>query len=223
VKIAEAHISEEYVFGARAPMSNSNWKGPWDCAEFASWCVFQATGVLYGVEPQNNAVLADAFTGFWGQQAQRDGAVISVEDAARTPGASVLRIPSASRIGHIVISDGTGGTVEAHSTNRGVIRHTLTDRRWDMGVLVPGVRYFMNENAVVIAPPAIVFRVTRPMMRGPKIKAIQKALNSAGFSAGEPDGVYGPQTASSVQAFQRDQGLVADGEAGPATVEALGQ
>jgi peptidoglycan hydrolase-like protein with peptidoglycan-binding domain len=39
----------------------------------------------------------------------------------------------------------------------------------------------------------------------------------------EADGVYGPRTELAVAAFQRSQGtLVPDGEAGPATLKALG-
>ena len=68
--LAIKHLGEPYVLGARAPMGNSKWRGPWDCAEFASWCLFQGTGVLFGVMPRNNPVAADAFTGFWADQAR---------------------------------------------------------------------------------------------------------------------------------------------------------
>ncbi|MBN1239495.1 MAG: peptidoglycan-binding protein, partial [Gammaproteobacteria bacterium] len=42
-----------------------------------------------------------------------------------------------------------------------------------------------------------------------------------GYATGSLDGVFGPQTASAVRAFQADSGLVADGEAGPKTLKAL--
>ena len=173
--LAETHIGEPYVLGARAPMGNSGWTGPWDCAEFASWCVFQASGVLFGASPRDNPTLADAWTGFWTEQTVQENAVVSVDVAARTPGACVLRSPTAARTGHIVISDGTGGTVEAHSTDRGVIRHTLTNRRWDTGVLVPGVQYFSSEEGVELAPPSPIIRVTDPLTRGSLVRAAQAA------------------------------------------------
>ena len=69
-ELAIRHEREPYVLGARAPLTNAKWKGPWDCAEFASWCLYQATGVLFGVMPRHNAVSADAFTGFWADQAR---------------------------------------------------------------------------------------------------------------------------------------------------------
>lgn len=134
----------------------------------------------------------------------------------------MLRLPGAARTGHIVISDGTGGTIEAHSSRKGVIRHTLSNRRWDAGILVPGVEYFMAETPLVVAPPAEVLHITRPLMRGGRIKALQKELTRRGYHPGTVDGVYGPQTASAVQVFQGDSGLVPDGEAGPATLAKLG-
>lgn len=219
--LARKHLGQAYVLGARAPMANPNWAGPWDCAEFVSWCVYQATGVLYGTEPRDNPVLADAFTGFWAQQAQAQGHAIRVEDAAGIAGAAVVRRPRAGLIGHIVISDGQGGTVEAHSKARGVIEGTLSGRRWDLGVLVPGVDYLRGEAPVQLAPAPTVLRLTEPLTRGESVRKLQARLNELGFAAGHADGIYGPQTAHAVRLFQDREGLVPDGEAGPATLKRL--
>jgi hypothetical protein len=219
---AALHIGEPYILGARAPMSNAGWRGPWDCAEFASWCVFQTSGILFGTQPQDDPTRADAYTGFWADQSSMSGNIVSVEDAARIPGACVLRVPGSSRIGHIVISDGQGRTVEAHSSARGVIRHTLDGRRWDLGILVPGILYHMHEDPVPLAPPGRILRLTDPMMRGPRIEALQRFLTDQGYHPGAIDGIFGPQTADAVQEFQLDNGLVADGEVGPATAPLLG-
>lgn len=220
--LARPHLGERYVFGARAPMADGGWHGPWDCAEFASWCVYQASGVLYGVEPRHDPILADAFTGYWAQHARADGAMIAIEDAARIPGACLLRIPTSDRVGHIALSDGAGGTIEAHSTNTGVIQHRVSGRRWDGGVLVPGVRYFMADETVEVVQPMEILRLTHPMMRGPRVRAVQEALLNRGFSPSVIDGVYGPQTESAVQSFQLVHGLVPDGEVGDLTWRALG-
>ena len=122
--IADNHLGEPYILGARAPMSDPGWKGPWDCAEFASWCVYHASGVLFGVSPRDDPVQADAFSGFWLDQAIAAGAVITVEEAASIPGAVVVRAPLTGRTGHVVLSDGAGGTIEAHSAAKGVLRVT---------------------------------------------------------------------------------------------------
>jgi hypothetical protein len=79
-------------------MSNASWKGPWDCAEFASWCVHQSTGILFGTVPSDDPVRADAFTGFWADQALAAGTDIRIEDALRVPGAALLRVPSAASL-----------------------------------------------------------------------------------------------------------------------------
>lgn len=224
VRIATAHVGEPYVLGARAPMSNSGWKGPWDCAEFVSWCVYQASGILFGTEPRNNPVLADAYTGYWASQAQKGSYTISVEEAALIQGAAVLRIPHTGAIGHIVISDGKGGTLEAHSHKTGVIRSTLSDRRWDFGVLVPGIQYLRADEAVQLTVPDTnaILRLTQPLTQGRFVLAVQKALDAKGEPVGTIDGVYGPQTAHAVANFQAKAGLVVDGEVGPKTWEALG-
>jgi hypothetical protein len=46
---------ERYVLGAFAPKDNANWTGPWDCAEFASWVTFQASGLLLGCHQQRRS------------------------------------------------------------------------------------------------------------------------------------------------------------------------
>jgi len=170
---------------------------------------------------------ADPYTGFWGEDAEADhqrygGVIVSAELAARTPGAFVLRKPGIYRkVGHIVISDGTGGTVEAMSSNRGVVQASLNGRWWDYGILVPGVQYFMNETPVELTPPHRVLRITTPLLRGAMVEAVQRALSGLGYKPGSIDGIYGSQAANAVSAFQSDQGLVVDGEVSDETLNAL--
>lgn len=223
VTLAATHLNERYVLGALVPKDNPNWKGPWDCAEFASWVYFQVTGRLYGcVNDHKNPAVADAHTGAWKTDAEDLGMIVSIEDAARTPGAFVLRFPSGG-IGHIVISDGKGGTVEAHSAADGVRRLTLANRRWDMGILPPGISYKQSVSPIATPPaPTIVYRLTNPLMTGPAIKTIQQALAAKGFDPGSPDGQFGPHTAAAVRAFQISVGLTPDAEVGPVTAHSLG-
>jgi hypothetical protein len=223
LQIARPHLSEPYFLGALAPKDNSNWKGPWDCAEFASWLVFQAAGFLYGCDNNSgNPARADAFTGFWLDDAQTRGQVVSVDQAARTPGAFVLRKPQPGAIGHIVVSDGKGGTVEAHSHKDGVIASTLAGRRWDLGILVPGIQYTSGPGVVVPSPQTAIFRLTTPPMTGAKVREIQQRLAAAGFDPGRIDGAFGAHTHAAVVAFQLSNGLAGDGEVGPLTALALG-
>ena len=60
---------------------------------------------------------------------------------------------------------------------------------------------------------ALSFRL--PMLRGADVRQAQQALRRAGLLALEPDGVFGPATRDAVLAFQRANGLLADGILGP--------
>ena len=221
--IATKHIGERYILGAMAPKNNANWKGPWDCAEFVSWVAYQVTGKLYGcLRNTADPASADAYTGYWARDAKNLLHRISVDDAVRTPGAILLRIPAPGLIGHIVFSDGTGGTLEAHSSKKGVIASTVSGRRWDMGLLLPDVVYSVNEEGATTLPVPKVLRLTKPRMKGPEVKQLQQALKAQGYDPGPLDGEFGPKTAAAVAAFQLVKDLVPDGEAGPKTLKALG-
>ncbi|HEX7375200.1 MAG TPA: peptidoglycan-binding protein [Steroidobacteraceae bacterium] len=221
VRLARRHVGEPYVLGARAPMAAKQWHGPWDCAEFASWCLYRTTGVLYGVKPENDPLRADAYTGWWIEQARRDRATVPLAVAVSTPGAFLLRAAAKEWVGHIVISDGQGGTIEAHSSRDGVILGTVEKRRWDYGVIVPGVPFVTSDRLPAVKVTVETLRLKRPMMTGVLVKQVQRALRAAGFAPGPIDGEYGPQTAHAVQQFQDQRGLVADGEVGPATLRRL--
>jgi hypothetical protein len=227
LQIAATRVGERYVLGANVPKDNPDWTGPWDCAELVSWAVFQAAGILYGcANDDGNPATADAFTGYWVRDANRFGKIITVAQAAQTPGAAVSRLAVPHALGgHIVISDGRGGTVEAHSSADGVIKGSLANRRWDFGILVPGISYADAAAAAPVPAPAAppkIFRQTTDLTPDPVVKRIQDALSAAGFNPGKSDGIFGSHTEAAVIAFQDANGLTPDGEVGPHTADALG-
>lgn len=57
--------------------------------------------------------------------------------------------------------------------------------------------------------------------RGEMVEKLQTALNQHGYNV-SVDGIYGQQTTNAVKRFQQDNGLAADGIAGPLTQSALG-
>jgi putative chitinase len=57
---------------------------------------------------------------------------------------------------------------------------------------------------------------------GPQVVKLLKKLQKAGINPGDTDGDFGPATQAAVLAFQKSEGLLADGVAGPRTLEALG-
>ena len=58
--------------------------------------------------------------------------------------------------------------------------------------------------------------------RGSEVTQIQQRLQELGYDPGKADGIFGERTQQAVLAFQRDQGLSADGIVGEKTLAALG-
>lgn len=217
--IAKEYIGSRYILGSFAPKDEKNYSGSFDCAEFVSYCIFQTFGILYGCSTSDilRADKADAYTGFFDRDATKKGIIITVEQAARTPGAILLRVPTGSAIGHVVFSNGDGKTTEAHSASKGVIQSKVDGRRWSYGILLPEIPYKENKVVKTAAPP-VVFRLKKPFMQDEFIGKIQKALKIP------VDGVYGPITQAAVVFYQKKAGLIPDGEVMPGgqTAKSLG-
>lgn len=58
--------------------------------------------------------------------------------------------------------------------------------------------------------------------KGEAVKRLQRALDKKGFQPGKIDGDFGAGTEAALMAFQRSEGLLADGVAGPRSLAALG-
>ena len=162
LKLANRHLGEQYTLGAFAPKDNPNWKGPWDCAEFVSWVMFQITGLLLGCTSNSDSPSrADAYSGAWARDATAANRPVSIGQAKATPGAVLVRKPAPKGIGHVSISRGDGTTIEAHSARLGVTNHRIDGRRWDLAMLLPLIEYGeLPEPAVVSPPSGIVLRTS---------------------------------------------------------------
>ena len=75
-------------------------------------------------------------------------------------------------------------------------------------------------------PSASTATGTQPMVyrgsRGDAVRRLQELLNKKGFDCGAVDGIFGSKTYAAVMAFQKANGLSADGIAGPLTWGKLG-
>ncbi|TKC03108.1 peptidoglycan-binding domain-containing protein [Pedobacter cryotolerans] len=222
LNLAKTKVGQKYVHGIVVPKNKQNYNGAWDCAEFTSYIIYQVSNKLYGCYNNGgNPAVADAYTGYWARDSNEYGKIITVDEAARIAGAIILRAPLKRKTGHIVVSDGKGGTVEAHSTKKGLIAAKLSFRRWDYGVLVPWINYEKGAKQIVADVNGIVYRYTEPPMVNLTVGKIQKALQLAGYDPQGNDNIYGPNTALAVEAFQQDHGIVADGEVGEITAKLL--
>lgn len=219
-------IGCKYKLGALVPKDDADYMGAYDCAEFTSWLTFQIGKFLYGCDTSDvtKAAKADAYTGYWFRDAKAKGIMIPVKQAIGTKGALLLRVGVDGTVGHIVVSDGKGGTVEAHSTKYGVIKSTTNNRRFDYGILLPGFTYEEATTEYVSEKPkGIVYRYTQPLMpKSDVVKRIQAALVLQHYKIlGGPDGLFGKSTMNAVVEFQKDNGLTPDGEVYTETANAL--
>ena len=65
------------------------------------------------------------------------------------------------------------------------------------------------------------WKTLRKGSRGSEVKELQTVLKNLGLYSLKIDGVYGKGTAAAVKAYQRRNGLAADGIAGPKTLTKL--
>jgi putative chitinase len=63
--------------------------------------------------------------------------------------------------------------------------------------------------------------VLKEGLSGPEVVRLQERLKELGFSPGAADGDFGPATTAALMAFQKSEGLLADGIAGPRTLAAM--
>ena len=75
--------------------------------------------------------------------------------------------------------------------------------------------------ATTLAPVALA-AVLEVGSSGNDVTAVQKKLIQWGYLTGAADGKYGEKTRDAVRAFQRRNGLTADGRVGPATAAKMG-
>ena len=232
---AKAHLGETYVLGAHAPLENKGWTGPWDCAEYASWLVYQTYGIVYGCGT-DRLEGADPYSGFWVDDAGKRGVMVTADSAAKTPGAFLVRRPVAQpvkAIGHVAIAIGDGSVYEAAGAKLGVRVGPIEGRRWDFGVLVPTVDYGAAMPPPVVGGPAsppdeqgsvpavLILRRQASPSFDDHVVELQTALKQRGFDPGKIDGLFGAATEAAVFAFQLAEGELPDGEVGPMTGVAL--
>jgi len=215
VSLGDKHVGEPYALGALVPKDNADYKGPWDSADFVSWIYYHATGILYGCDA------VDEHCDFWDRDANKKGQIVTIEEAKSTPGAVILRLAGNGTVGHIVISDGNGGTVEAHGREDGIINSVVDGRRWDMGILVPGVTYKPNPISPYRPPSVTIYRLTGPNMVSTEIGKIQAELTRRGFDTGGVDNIFGEMTYNAIKLFQDSVGLNPDGEVSAFTAAVL--
>jgi N-acetylmuramoyl-L-alanine amidase len=177
LKLAETRIGEKYV-NVLVPKDNPNWHGPWDCAEFASWVVYQNVGKLYGcTDNKGTPATTEAYSGAWVRDAMNGTlSTTNIATANNTPGVILIRKPPLpGKMGHVAISDGNGGTVEAAGVGLCVRRDDVEGRLWPFYGLVPEVTYNSTNAVVVSKPLPYLLTLEDPNISG---QIVEKMYNS---------------------------------------------
>jgi cell wall-associated NlpC family hydrolase len=137
----------------------------------------------------------------------------AIEKGALTGGDLVFKKQLTSRrVYHVGVYMGDGTVVHAKGRDYGVIREALSKGGWNRF----GRLKCFGEPAAPVYTRALK-NAGKPYMSGDDVRAVQAALEAAGFSPDGVDGSYGPKTEAAVKAYQAANGLEADGIAGPKT------
>lgn len=137
IELAESRIGEVFDLGADVPLNDPNWHGPWDCAEFTSWIVYQVLGLTFGCADNGASIgKLEPYSMSWYRDAMTSPNKISISTAKTTKGAFLVRKEEHGKRGHVAMSDGAGGTIEAHSADRGVMKGSIDGRKWHVAVIV---------------------------------------------------------------------------------------
>lgn len=97
----------------------------------------------------------------------------------------------------------------------------LVSRRADEAKLLSTGVYATGGSVSMPADDAMSDGILQRGERGEAVANLQRNLVRFGFQPGKPDGVFGYGTEAAVIAFQKTQGLTADGIAGPKTLTKL--
>lgn len=108
-------------------------------------------------------------------------------------------------ISHVGVYVGDGKVVEAIGRDYGVIETNYEDRAWTFAGHLPQLDPYLEDTEPVR------FEVTKPMREGEPYRAMQKALNLAGYGPLDEDGKWGKKSQA---AFD---GLIGDYAAEPVT------
>ncbi len=139
------------------------------------------------------------------------------------PGSAVFTGESAGKHPHVGLYIGNNEVIEAKGTINGVIKSSLTDKKWTFYGELKEVSYD-GADPVPTPEPTPGWRPTiRRGNKGADVIECQTMLTRLGYDIGSCgiDGDFGRATEAGVKSFQSDHRLVVDGVVGPMTWDAL--
>lgn len=167
-----------------------------DCRGFTYWCLMQAGIALAG----SGATSQYHTRANWAQRGEMAG----MPDAV-----CCVFMKKGSKMSHTGLHIGGGEIIHCAYNARGVQRGCIIDKGWTHYAVPKGLYEALDTLPVLTSKTTL-----RRGDRGESVQKLQSDLNALGFACGEADGIYGAKTCAAVRAFQRAQGLSADGIAG---------
>ena len=126
---AQTRAGGSYVYAAARNPSNTS-QMQFDCSSLIQWAAYQA-----GIKSfPGDTVSQIAYL-------ERAGASISVAKADKTRGALLYKSQGGGKNDHVAISLGNGKTIEASSPSVGITSLSVYGRGFNLGFIVPGLRY----------------------------------------------------------------------------------
>jgi N-acetylmuramoyl-L-alanine amidase len=125
IRVARQHPGKRYILDN----DNADFQDPWDCAEFASWCLYRATEIEIGVRQAVHGL--DAYSGYWTDDAHKCGTLIRWQEAAIVPGAPLVRSKGTHPehpSGPVVICLDENQTIESMALKHAVVWGKTTNR-----------------------------------------------------------------------------------------------
>lgn len=160
-----------------------------------------------------------------------------ISQAQLLPGDFVFRVYTSGankgKAYHVgVVVDMEKNVIEAKGRDYGVVKHPLNAEAgyWNAFGRPAFLKAEIEGDAPIPQPAPVGWELSRllkkesPLMKGEDVQAVQQALISKGYSCGASgtDGQFGVGTENAVKAFQKANGLAADGIVGRNTCEKLG-
>ena len=194
----------------------SKWIGHpvWDCSGLCRWALKQ-----YGI------AIAHGSNSIWDRYLQKKG---KLTDTTVLPEGAAVFTGTDQKKPHIGTHTGNNLVTEASGANAGVIQTRLHGGKWKYWGLYKNVTYDFLPGEQATQPATQTTTQTQPQPTSPTLRRgakgeyvtrMQQALTAAGFSLPKygTDGSFGKETLAALKAFQKANGLKADGICGPKT------
>ena len=215
-KNADAKDNKYYL----SALNGGKWVGHnvADCSGMFVWAYRQ-----YGLK------ITHGSTSIYKSHCDKKGRLTDALKKTILPGTAVFTGDTEAKHPHVGLYVGNGKCIEAAGVDSGVITSNITAGKWKWYGQLKSVKYPASEGEnqpsapVDEETPVTSLPTLKRGNKGEYVTLLQTMLVQKGYDIGKYgiDGDFGSATLNAVKAFQRDNGLEADGIVGKKTWSAL--